>query len=229
MTINAIVVDIEGTIADIAFVKQVLFPYARAALPAFVRNNAANPDVAVHLAAAAETAGVDRDNTEAIIKALLQWIDEDRKVTPLKALQGMVWQAGYANGDYTAHLYDDAYQALQRWRQDALPMYVYSSGSVQAQHLYFAHTTHGNILDWFQGFFDTTSGDKKSSASYQHIASQIGQPAATIRFYSDSAAELAAASEAGWQVVQLCRDGLAADGRFPAITTFDEQAEGLSA
>lgn len=223
---QVIIVDIEGTIADIAFVKKTLFPYAREALPGFVRANAGNPLVAPHLAEAAQAASVDRDDVEAIIKALIGWIDEDRKITPLKTLQGMVWKAGYAAGDFTAHLYRDAYEALRNWYEAGIPLYVYSSGSVQAQLLYFTHTRHGDIQHWFKGFFDTTMGDKKEMVSYQRIAQAVQVEPGDMTFYSDSAAELAAAAAVGYRVVQLCREGMAADGRFPAMTSFADHATG---
>jgi len=203
----AALLDIEGTIADIAFVKQVLFPYARRVLPDFVRSHADDPEVAARLSAAARLAGVPETDLDAIIQALLGWIDEDRKATPLKDLQGMVWKSGYADGDFTAHLYPDAHAWLRRAHAEGIPLYVYSSGSVGAQKLYFSYSDYGDILDWFDGFFDTTTGPKNEAASYCEIADQIGRPAARIAFFSDSGAELDAAARAGMITVQIVRPG----------------------
>ncbi|MGY6630381.1 MAG: acireductone synthase [Wenzhouxiangella sp.] len=202
-----ILVDIEGTIADIAFVKEVLFPYARQALPDFVRAQADNPDVARELRAVAEEAGLAADDIDGQIAALLGWIDADRKITPLKALQGMVWRHGYEQGEFTAHLYPDAHAALAAWQVADVPLYVYSSGSIQAQLLYFAYSDFGDISHWFSGFFDTTSGPKREPASYLRIATAIGANPADILFLSDIGEELDAAKAAGLQAVQVCRPG----------------------
>ena len=200
-----ILVDIEGTIADIAFVKQVLFPYARQALPGFVRSHASDPDVARELRAVAEEAGLEQDNLDGQIAALLAWIDADRKITALKALQGMVWRHGYEQGEFTAHLYPDAHAALANWNEAEIPLYVYSSGSIQAQLLYFAYSDFGDISHWFTGFFDTTSGPKREAASYLRIATAIGTNPADILFLSDIGEELDAARAAGLNTVQVCR------------------------
>lgn len=199
--------DIEGTLGDVAFVKQVLFPYARRALPGFIQTHADDPAVAEQLTAAADLAGVARDDREAIMDVLLAWIDADRKATPLKALQGMIWKSGYAQGDFTAHLYSDAYAWLKRAHAHGVPLYVYSSGSVKAQKLYFSHSDYGDILGWFDGFFDTTTGSKREPASYLAIAQTLDRPPDEIVFFSDVEAELDAASQAEMQTTQIVRPG----------------------
>ena len=112
------------------------------------------------------------------IAQLERWSDADRKVTPLKALQGMVWAGGYASGELVAHLYDDAIAALQRWADARMPVYVYSSGSIAAQKLYFSHTRAGDLTAGLAGYFDTTTGPKRDPESYRRIASTIGRPGA---------------------------------------------------
>lgn len=205
--------DIEGTIADIAFVKHVLFPYARRALPGFIQAHADDPDVAAELSAAADLAGIPRDDQPAIVEALVEWIDADRKATPLKTLQGMVWKAGYAEGDFTAHLYPDAYEWLKRARAQGVSLNVYSSGSVAAQKLYFSHSDYGDILSWFDAFFDTTTGPKKEAASYAAIAASLERPPKAVVFFSDVEAELDAAAEAGMKTIQIVRPGTAPSSR----------------
>jgi len=202
--------DIEGTIGNAAFVKQVLFPYARRALPGFVETHADDPEVAAELSAAAGMAGVDNDDRQAIVEALIGWIDEDRKATPLKTLQGMIWKSGYENGEFTAHLYADAYEWMKRARQAGVRLHVYSSGSVAAQKMYFRHSDYGNIVDWFDGFFDTSTGPKKAAASYRDIADALDRPPKTFVFFSDVEAELDAAAEAGMETVQIVRAGTTA-------------------
>jgi enolase-phosphatase E1 len=202
-----ILTDIEGTIADIAFVRRVLFPYARQALPDFIRSHGDDPDVARELHAVADEASLDVDDIDGQIAILLDWIDADRKVTPLKALQGMVWRHGYEQGEFSAHLYPDAHAALAAWHAAGVPLYVYSSGSIQAQLLYFAYSDFGDISGWFAGFFDTTSGPKRETTSYLRIAATIGHDPADILFLSDIGEELDAARAAGLQTVQVCRPG----------------------
>lgn len=218
--------DIEGTIADIAFVKQVLFPYARRALPEFIETHADDPEVAAQLAAAAELAGIPDADRQAIIEALLGWIDEDRKATPLKDLQGMVWKAGYENGDFTAHLYPDAHAWLEQARAAGIRLYVYSSGSVAAQKLYFSYSDYGNIADCFDGFFDTTAGPKKETQSYRTLAGiiddAIGCKPAEIVFFSDVEAELDAAAQAGLETVQIVRPGTVASERHRRYPDFSQ-------
>ena len=216
----AIVVDIEGTVGSIRFVKDVLFPFARARLRSFVLAHRTRADVAQQLATVAAQTGLT--DVQRQIEQLMRWSDEDLKITPLKALQGMIWHGGYASGELVAHLYDDAAAALRRWSRAGLPLYVYSSGSVAAQKLYFAHTVAGDLTTDLSGYFDTTSGPKQDAASYRRIAQAIGHPPADVLFLSDVAAELGAAKAAGFEAVQVRREPPAA-GRFePSIASFDE-------
>ena len=221
---GAVLTDIEGTISDIAFVRNVLFPYARRALPGFIAAHGDEPPVREQLDAAAELGGIDPADTAAIVDQLQRWIDEDRKAPPLKALQGMIWRTGYSTGEFTSHLYDDAWQALAGWHQSGLPLYVYSSGSVEAQRLYFRYTAHGDLEGWFDGFFDTTVGAKTEAASYHAIVDRIGIPAADLVFFSDIVAELDAAAQAGIQTVQLDRGQAITGAVHPVIPNFFELA-----
>ena len=138
--IRAIVTDIEGTTSSISFVHDVLFPYAAEKMPQFVRAHRGEPAVEAILSEVAALSGVDAADSDALVEHLLTWIAEDRKLTPLKALQGLIWQAGYERGDYRAHVYPDAVIALRQWHARGLPLYVYSSGSIHAQKLFFQHS-----------------------------------------------------------------------------------------
>ncbi|PKM16356.1 MAG: acireductone synthase [Gammaproteobacteria bacterium HGW-Gammaproteobacteria-2] len=201
---KTIVTDIEGTTSSIAFVKQVLFPYARQALPAFVRRHGQEPDVRRWLdAAALDIGGVVSDNC--IVELLQQWIDEDRKHTALKALQGMIWRSGYAHAAFHAHIYADAAAQLQAWHANGHVLYVYSSGSVAAQRLFFAHTEAGDLTPLFSGFFDTEIGGKREPQSYRNIVAEIGTAANDVLFLSDVVEELDAAREAGLDTVLVDR------------------------
>ncbi len=220
---GVILTDIEGTTSSISFVKDVLFPYARERLPEFVRARAGEPAIRKLLEDAAREGGIaDADDT-AIIALLLRWIDEDRKATPLKALQAMIWVGGYDGRDFVAHVYPDAVAGLQRWHAAGIPIHVYSSGAVPAQKLYFAHTEVGDLTPLFSGYFDTTSGSKREAASYRSIAQAIGVPPAQILFLSDIDAELDAAQEAGLATAWVRRDG----GQLPhqrhrSVSSFDK-------
>jgi enolase-phosphatase E1 len=146
--------------------------------------------------------------TEAeIVTQLLQWIDEDKKITPLKALQGMIWEAGYRQGDFTGHVYEDAVRNLRRWKAQGIHLYVFSSGSVQAQHLLFAYSDHGDVTPLFSGYFDTAIGAKRDAAAYEKITAAIGVQASHILFLSDIREELDAARAAGMRTAWLLREG----------------------
>jgi enolase-phosphatase E1 len=199
-----VLTDIEGTTSSISFVHDVLFPYARAALPAFVREHGQEPEVRQWLdRAAVDAGGVCRDDV--IVEVLQGWIDEDRKHPALKALQGMIWAEGYQGADYKAHVYPDAAQALRGWHAAGHSLAVYSSGSVPAQKLLFGHSSEGDLSPLFSAWFDTAVGGKREAASYQAIVANLGVPARGIVFLSDVVEELDAAREAGLRTVLLDR------------------------
>lgn len=207
MPVKAILTDIEGTTSAVSFVFDVLFPYAVEHLPAFVLEHAHEPQVAQLLDSVREDSAEPEADTKRVIDILLQWIADDRKATPLKALQGMIWQQGYANGQLKGHVYPDAVEALKRWNQQGYALYVYSSGSIQAQKLIFGCSEAGDLSPLFSGYFDTTSGPKREVGSYQRIAEAIGLPADAIVFLSDVVEELDAAQQAGMQTIGLVREG----------------------
>lgn len=220
--INTILTDIEGTTSSLAFVKDVLFPYARARLRGFVQAQRHDPEVAQRLTQVGLEVGRRLSDSETIDQ-LVRWIDEDRKITCLKALQGMLWEQGYRRGDFTGHVYEDAVKNLRRWQARGLSLYVYSSGSVHAQKLLFAHSDAGDLTSLFSGYFDTTVGMKRDAASYSKIVQAIGRPGPRILFLSDIKEELDAAAASGMQTGWLIRDGAAPAGaaHFPA-RSFDE-------
>lgn len=203
--INAILTDIEGTTSSIRFVKDVLFPYARQRLPAFVETHTDDPEVQHWLHEAAKEAGLVSATQQEIIELLIGWIDADRKSTALKALQGMIWKDGYEEGEYRAHVYPEVPARLRAWQAAGKSIYVYSSGSVPAQKLFFEHTGAGDLSPIFSGYFDTEIGAKRDAESYRRIAAEIGLPANEILFLSDIVEELDAARAAGMQTMLLAR------------------------
>ena len=201
---RALVLDIEGTTSSLSFVKDKLFPYARARLPTYVSEHAqALSDLLDEVRRIEGNAAL---GTQQIIATLLRWIDEDRKLTPLKSLQGLIWQEGYERRELHGHVYEDAVEALRAWHAAGLKLYIYSSGSVLAQRLIFSHTEYGDLTPLFSGYFDTTIGGKLEPESYRTIAAHIGLPAAAVLFLSDHVGEISGAAIAGLQVIQVCRD-----------------------
>lgn len=211
--IKTILTDIEGTTSSLSFVKDVLFPYSRERMADFVRRHGQESAVRLLLDEVARLAGVNHTDDNRIVEQLVRWIDEDRKIASLKALQGMIWESGYRHGDFKGHVYEDAVRNLRRWQARGIRLYVYSSGSVHAQKLLFGHTEYGDLTPLFSGYFDTATGGKREVASYQKIAGIIGTPPGEILFLSDIKEELDAARQAGmrtaWLVRDDCVDGVA--------------------
>lgn len=220
MTPHAIVTDIEGTTSAITFVHDILFPYAARELPAFVQANAGDETIAALLEDARREAGEPDASIDRVIEIFLAWIDEDRKSTPLKALQGHIWKSGYENGDFTGHMYGDAVDYLRQWAADGIRLFVYSSGSVGAQKLLFGFSDAGDLTPLFEGYFDTTIGHKKEAAAYHSIRAAIGEEAGNILFLSDVAEELDAARDAGMRTCQLVRTEDVIVGQHPTARDF---------
>ncbi|MDN4629404.1 MULTISPECIES: acireductone synthase [Erwinia] len=219
--IRAIVTDIEGTTSDIRFVHNVLFPYARENLAAFIAAFQHREEVAQALSDLRDEIAQPQATVEDLITVLFGFMDEDRKSTALKALQGMIWRDGYLNGSFTGHLYPDVLPALKAWHQAGIGLYVYSSGSVAAQKLLFGYSDEGDITSLFSGYFDTHVGAKRETDSYRNIAADIGLAPGELLFLSDIRQELDAAREAGWHTVQLIRDEADDVSRHPQVNRFD--------
>ena len=211
--IRLVLTDIEGTTSAIAFVKETLFPFAEAALEGFLAARGEEPAVAALLA---EVPGPDR------VATLRAWMADDVKATPLKTLQGMIWEAGFRDGRLRGHLWPDVAPCLRAWHAAGLGLAVYSSGSVAAQKLLFGHSAAGDLLPLFAGFFDTRIGHKREAASYAAIATALGAAPADMLFLSDVAEELDAARESGLATCQLVRagDGTLPAGRHPEAADF---------
>ena len=202
-----VLTDIEGTTTAIAFVKATLFPFAQAALDGFLATHGAAPEVAALLA---EVRAAEPGAAPAA--TLRRWMAEDVKATPLKALQGMIWEAGYRDGRLQGHLWPDVAACLRAWAAGGVALAVYSSGSVPAQRLLFGFSQAGDLAPLFQGFFDTRIGAKREATSYAAIAAELRLPPAEILFLSDVAEELDAAAASGLATCQLVRAG---DGTLP--------------
>lgn len=221
--IRVIVTDIEGTTSSISFVHEVLFPYASKHIAEFVRaGHGDTPAIREQLDTVAKAAGLPGDDIEGLIAVLQSWIAEDRKETALKALQGMLWERGYQQGDFRGHVYPDAAEYLQRWHDRGLRLFVYSSGSVKAQKLIFGHSEAGDLTPFFSGYFDTRIGAKREASSYRNILDELGVEPQTVLFLSDVEAELEAAEAVGIRTAWLVRDGELPETGRPVMRNFED-------
>ena len=194
-TPKVILLDIEGTTTSIAYVADVLFPYARARIPAWVPIH--REEIASVLT------GMPPGDP---VATLLGWMDVDAKETALKHIQGRIWREGYEAGELKGHVYPDTPEALKRWTECGIRVCIYSSGSIEAQKLIFGHSDAGDLTRYLSGYFDTTSGPKREAASYARIAESLKLDPADILFVSDVAAETDAAKAAGLAALLIDRD-----------------------
>ncbi len=217
--VRAILLDIEGTTTPLDFVYQVLFPYARSHAQEFVVRHGASPDVREDLNALREEnledarRGLDppalqNDEAAESLVAYVQWlIDHDRKSTPLKSLEGKIWEEGYKSGELRSQVFEDVPPALERWRELQQTVSIFSSGSVLAQKLLFGHSTAGDLTPYLSSYFDTTAGSKIDPGSYERIASALQSSTPEVVFISDMTSELDAAKAAGLQTLLCLRPG----------------------
>jgi enolase-phosphatase E1 len=226
---RAILLDVEGTTSSIAFVLDVLFPFARAHAGAFLAAHQGDADLrrlAADLRAeAGDAADAGDDWPAATARAALALMDRDAKTTALKTLQGMVWRHGFESGELVAHVYGDVPTALAAWADSGLDVRIYSSGSVEAQKLFFGHTAQGDLTRFLRGHYDTTTGPKRDPESYRRIAADIGLEPRQILFVSDVGAELDAARAAGMATAAANRPGnrpVDAELDHDTVTSFAE-------
>lgn len=228
---RGILLDVEGTTSSIAFVYDVLFEHARREVGAFLAAHRSDPHVLALASAMTATAGaamtpdtIAADPTRAALAAI-DLMNRDVKDTSLKALQGMIWRSGFESGQIVAHVFDDVPPALAAWADAGLDMRIYSSGSIEAQQLFFRHTSFGDLTPSLQGHYDTTTGPKRETSSYEKIAADMGLVPRQVLFVSDIGAELDAARTAGMQTALAVRPGNRdAGGLFehPSVTSFAE-------
>ena len=236
-TTRAILLDIEGTTTPVEFVYEVLFPFARRRAAEFIRERYESDEMRADLDALeaehrdddakgndppAWLDATDDARVESATRYVHWLMEQDRKSTALKSLQGKIWEGGYRSGRLKGQVYADVLPAFERWRAQARSIHIYSSGSVLAQKLLFAHTTAGDLTAYIDGYFDTTTGPKKEAASYQAISAQLDLPAPSILFLSDVTAELDAARAAGMQTALCVRSAAEASATtHPLVRTFD--------
>lgn len=237
--ITTVVLDIEGTTTPIDFVYNVLFPYARAHVKPYLEAHLLSSDLQTDIRALIEENAEDLDRgldppllkgptghvliDEAV--AYIHWLmDRDRKTTPLKSIQGKLWDEGYTRGELHGQVFEDVPRAFERWGKQGKAICIYSSGSVLAQKLLFAHTEAGDLTRYIRAYFDTNTGPKREIESYQRIASELEQAPREIVFVSDVTAELDAAAAAGFETLLCIRPANPSQpaGTHAAIQTFDQ-------
>jgi enolase-phosphatase E1 len=216
-----ILLDIEGTVSPLAFVHEVMFPYARQHAGSYLKTHWGSGVISQLARAAGAAAFATPTEAEA---AVLRLMDADAKVTGLKLLQGLIWEDGFRHGELRSRIFDDVPHALAAWCRWGCEIRIYSSGSVHAQKLFFAHTKHGDLSVHFSGYYDTTTGSKKEAASYTSIAADCGLAAEQVLFVSDVVDELDAARTAGMFTALAIRPGNkpAPPHDHPVITSFSE-------
>ena len=236
---KVVLLDIEGTTTPVDFVYQVLFPYVREHLSAFLRKHQHVPEVRADIEALRKEHTVDHlqgvkppdwrdESADALLEsvaAYVHWLmDRDRKSTGLKSLQGKIWEQGYGSGELHSEVYADVPRAFSRWHSLKKDICIFSSGSVLAQKRLFAHTTAGDLTQFIKGYFDTASGKKTEAESYDRISTALGLSPREILFVSDTVAELNAANLAGMKTMLCARPGRErpAASSHPTIETFDE-------
>ena len=216
--IKCVLMDIEGTTTSVSFVYDVLFPYFLTNVDKLLFNDS------VEVVAAFDEvkelvkneSGLDLLSRQDCIIQLVLWCKEDRKVTPLKFLQGVIWEEGYLAGTLVSHVYDDVPLSLKEWYDNNIELAIFSSGSVEAQKLIFKFANQGDLSNYLSAYFDTVTGPKREANTYKLIADQLQFPASSILFLSDIREELMAAEEAGMQTIQLVRPGTSSNWKNTA-------------
>ena len=219
-----ILTDIEGTTTSVSFVYDVLFPY--------FRENMQKVRTMLHLdevkaifretiRLAQETENKIIATEEEVIETLIRWSNEDKKITPLKDLQGILWNEAYETGIIKGHVYDDVAPALKAWKDAGLQLGVFSSGSIAAQKLIFGYSVSGDLTPYFSAYFDTTTGGKREVETYIKISQELKIQTSDILFLSDIVEELEAAQKAGLQTMQLTRPGTKENWPYTASSFSD--------
>jgi enolase-phosphatase E1 len=238
-SIRGILLDIEGTTSSVSFVYDVMFPFVRRELDRYLATHSGDTRLLEAVDVIARDLGhdsfADWARSEGVTdefgrhmllrREVLRLMDGDVKATGLKHLQGLIWEEGFQSGELKAHVYDDVPPALRKWRGSNFDVRIYSSGSIQAQKLFFGHTIAGDLLPLLRGHYDTTTGPKKEAASYRQIAGDFAMEEDQILFVSDVVAELDAARSAGMKTALAVRPGnaaVSAEHGHAEIRSFDQ-------
>jgi enolase-phosphatase E1 len=212
--VQAVLIDLEGVAIPMAFATETLTPLARERLGAFIAENASNPEVEEALEETGRLlGGFDLKPAEAVA-LLLRWMKQERKATPLKTIQGLIWRESFETGAIKGEIYPDVGATLAAWAAAGLRLFVYSSNSTLAQQLLLRHGPAGDLTPLFEAHFDTSAGAKNEPASYRAICAQVGLPAEAVMILSENEEELDAARSVGLATTRIARENVA-DSRHP--------------
>jgi len=221
--IRFILTDIEGTTTSVSFVYESLFPYFRTNIAKLkkMESDASVQAAFLDVVKLAAEEGKNLNSTDEIIQQLEEWSRADKKITPLKELQGLLWKEGYVSGELKGHVYSDVAPALKEWKLKGIDLGVFSSGSIAAQKLIFGYSEAGDLTAYLTAYFDTTTGGKRAIETYVLIAKELALNPQQILFLSDIKEELEAAENAGYQTIQLVRPGTEANWK-QTVSSFNE-------
>lgn len=225
-----ILFDIEGTVAPISFVHEVLFPYAYENMEKYISENSISENIFLQLKKENQfdyemgtypfLIETIHDKSK-IIHYLRHLIQIDRKSTPLKEIQGEIWKRGYEKGEIKSKIYTDAFKFFKHIQSRGFKASIYSSGSVLAQKLIFQFSDKGDLRSFFSHYFDTTIGHKKEKESYLKIAECLELQPKQILFFTDVLAEAQAASQAEVTPVILKRPSNPPQGEHEFLEIVD--------
>lgn len=221
--ISFVLTDIEGTTTSVSFVYDILFPYFRNNIGKLndLQNLSEVQEAFQQTKDLAEKEGKNLTTTTDIVNQLLEWSLADKKITPLKTVQGILWEEGYKSGEIKGHIYPDVPQNLAKWKKEGRQLGVFSSGSIAAQKLIFGYSEEGDLTPFFSAYYDTNTGEKRETETYTKISEILQINPENILFLSDIKEELIAADQAGFQTIQLVREGNTADWKN-TVSSFDE-------
>ncbi|HRP69627.1 MAG TPA: acireductone synthase [Turneriella sp.] len=221
--IRVVLCDIEGTTSSISFVHKVLFPLSLKKMEGYLSANSIKEDIKSHLDVLwKKIQPADANHREKILLQTLEgYIKSDVKDTTLKYIQGKIWHEAFLAGEVKGHVYPEVASFFQKWSSHSKKIFIYSSGSIQAQKDLFQHSQAGDLSVYLSGYFDTTTGMKRDALSYRKIQNAIGVDAAAILFLSDVVEELNAAREADMQTCLLLREGASAPESYDGAKALD--------
>jgi len=221
--IRFILTDIEGTTTSVSFVYESLFPFFRTNIAKLkkMESDASVQAAFLDVVKLAADEGKNLNSTDEIIQQLEEWSRADKKITPLKELQGLLWKEGYVSGELKGHVYSDVAPALKEWKLKGIDLGVFSSGSIAAQKLIFGYSEAGDLTAYLTAYFDTTTGGKRPIETSALIAKELALNPQEILFLSDIKEELEAAENAGYQTIQLVRPGTEANWK-QTVSSFNE-------
>lgn len=234
LSTKCILLDIEGTTSSVAYVFEVLFPFAKNHLHEYLERNWNDPSLQaalrqlvrdVGLPVSVNGATISKEHLPLFETTAIDLMERDVKATGVKEMQGLIWTEGYASGELKSHVYPDVVEALQSWKNQGIDIRIFSSGSIHAQKVFFKNTEYGDLLTYFSDHYDTTSGQKREVESYHNICKACGYKPEEIAFLSDVGQELDAAKAAGIFTVLVMRPGNApvvAQEEHAKIESFSE-------